>query len=172
MTQSPPILVIAGKSNSGKTTLMEKLIAELTGRGITVGSVKHTHDGFEFDRTGKDSWRHRQAGTRATLVVTDTRVALVRDDTRPPEEKMRDYLGGVDIILAEGFKRQALPKIEIFRADSPHKAPFCLDDPNLVAFVTDTPIRPPVPVFGPEDIGPLADFIGENFLVPGTGDEK
>ena len=169
MTQHPQILVIAGKSNSGKTTLMEKLIAELKSRSIAVGSVKHTHDGFEFDREGKDSWRHRQAGTDATLVVTGTRVALVINDTRSPKEKMLDYLRDMDLILAEGFKRQVLPKIEIFRADSPHKEPFCLDDPNLVAFVTDTKLRPPVPVFGPEDIRPLADFILKNFMGSDTG---
>lgn len=169
MKPLPQILVIAGKSNSGKTTLLEKLIAELAGRGIAVGSVKHTHDGFDFDKKGKDSWRHKQAGTRATLVVTDTRVAMVREDDRTPEEKMRDYLHGMDIILAEGFKRQALPKMEIFRKDSPHTDPLCLDDPHLVAFVTDTELRPEVPVFRPEDIGPIADFIQENFISPGAG---
>jgi molybdopterin-guanine dinucleotide biosynthesis protein B len=170
MKPLPQILVIAGKSNSGKTTLMEKLIAELSGRGIAVGSVKHTHDGFDFDKKGKDSWRHKQAGTRATLVVTDTRVAMVKDDLRPPKEKMQDYLHDMDIILAEGFKRQALPKIEIFRKESPHTAPLCLDDPNLVAFVTDTQIRPEVPVFGPEDIGPLADFIQGTYVAGASGE--
>lgn len=159
MRRLTPILVIAGKSNSGKTTLMEKLIAELTDRHLHIGSVKHTHDGFDFDKPGKDSWRHKQAGTRGTLVVTDTRVAMVKDDSRPPEQKMRDYLGDMDLILAEGFKRQPLPKIEIFRKDAPHKAPLCLSDPHLIAFVTDTDIRPQVPVFGPEEIPALADFI-------------
>lgn len=167
MPSLPQILVIAGKSDSGKTTLMEKLIAELKGRGIAVGSVKHTHDGFDIDQRGKDSWRHRQAGTAATLVVTDTRVALVKDDLRPPVEKMLDYLKDTDIILAEGFKRQALPKVEIFREASPYDAPLFLEDPNLVAFVTDTELRPGVPVFGPEDIAPLADFILANFIPPG-----
>jgi molybdopterin-guanine dinucleotide biosynthesis protein B len=162
---APQILIIAGKSNSGKTTLMEKLIAELTSQGIAVGSVKHAHDGFELDQKGKDSWRHRQAGAAATLVATDARVAMVKNDRRPPVEKMLDYLGDVDLILAEGFKAQPLPKIEIFRKASPYPAPLFLEDPNLVGFVTDTDIRPDVPVFGPEDISSMADFILANFVL-------
>ena len=164
---SPQIELIVGKSNSGKTTLVEKLIRELKNRCYTIGSVKHTHDKFDFDKEGKDSWRHKKAGADATLVVTDTRVALVRDDDRPYLEKMQDYLCGTDLIIAEGFKTQALPKIEIFRKDSPHKAPFCLDDPNLKAFVTDSDIRPGVPVFGLEDIKTITDFIETSFLLPG-----
>ena len=155
----PQIILIVGKSNSGKTTLVEKLIRELKARQYTVGSVKHTHEQFEFDTAGKDSWRHRQAGADATLVVTDSRVALVRDDDRPDLEKMRAYLDGTDIIIAEGFKTQDLPKIEIFRTGGPHSAPFCLEDPNLIALVTDADLSPDVPVFGLEDTGKLADFI-------------
>ncbi|MCG8634869.1 MAG: molybdopterin-guanine dinucleotide biosynthesis protein MobB, partial [Desulfobacterales bacterium] len=113
----------------------------------------------------------KKAGADATLVVTDSRVAMVKDDDRLPVEKMQDYLKGMDIIIAEGFKRQALPKVEIFRLDSNHKAPLCLDDPNLQAFVTDADIRQDVPkeipVFGLEDILELTDFIERSYLVPG-----
>ncbi|MCG8617879.1 MAG: molybdopterin-guanine dinucleotide biosynthesis protein B [Desulfobacterales bacterium] len=163
---TPEILLIVGKSNSGKTTLVEKIIRELKGRGHTIGSVKHTHERFEFDKEGKDSWRHKQAGADATLVVTDSRVALVRDDERSALEKIQDYLRGMDLIIAEGFKTQPLPKVEIFRVDSPHETPFCLEDPNLKAFVTDSDIRPDVPVFGLEDISELTDLIEANFLTP------
>ncbi|WP_020587425.1 molybdopterin-guanine dinucleotide biosynthesis protein B [Desulfobacter curvatus] len=159
------IVLIVGKSNSGKTTLMEKLIRELSEREFRVGSVKHTHHDLNFDTQGKDSWRHKNAGAVASLVVTDTKVALVKEDTRPAEEKIFHYLDDVDLILAEGFKTVALPKIEIFRKDSPHEAPLCLDDPNLVAFVTDTDIRPKEkPCFGLEDIEPLADLVERHFL--------
>ncbi len=175
MQMTPQILLIVGKSNSGKTTLVVKLIQALKERGYAVGSVKHTHDRFDFDKEGKDSWRHKKAGADATLVVTDSRVAMVKDDDRLPVEKMQDYLGGMDIIIAEGFKRQALPKVEIFRVDSPHKAPLCLDDPNLKAFVTDSDIRPTVPsavpVFDLEDILALTDFIERSYLVPGIRGE-
>ena len=160
----PSIVSIAGKSNAGKTTFVEKLIFELTRRGYRIGSVKHTHDGFELDNKGKDSWRHKKAGAAATLVVTDQRIAMVKDDARPDIEKMRSYLSDMDLILAEGFKRQPLPKIEVFRADGPHETPLCLDSPDLIAFVTDAAIFPAVPVFGLEDAGLVASFIEERYL--------
>jgi len=161
----PQVVLIVGKSNSGKTTLMEKLIRELSARGFRVGSVKHTHHNFNFDKQGKDSWRHKNAGAVASLVVTDTKVALVKEDTRPAEEKFFHYLGDMDLILAEGFKTFCLPKIEIFRKDSPHEVPLCLEDHNLVAFVTDTYIRPgEKPCFGLEDIGSLADLVEQHFI--------
>jgi molybdopterin-guanine dinucleotide biosynthesis adapter protein len=160
----PSIISIAGKSNAGKTTFVEKLIFELTRRGYRIGSVKHTHDGFELDNKGKDSWRHKNAGAAATLVVTDQRIAMVRDDLRPDIEKMRSYLSDMDLILAEGFKRQPLPKIEVFRADGPHETPLCLDSPDLIAFVTDAAVCTAVPVFGLDDAGPVASFIEERYL--------
>ncbi len=162
----PQIISIAGKSNSGKTTLLVKLISELSRRGYKIGSVKHTHDGFDFDQEGKDSWRQKKAGAQATLVITDTKIALVKEDTRPYIEKMKTFLGDSDLILAEGFKRQPLPKIEIFRLNTPHKEPLCLEDPNLIAFVTDSDYRPPVPVFGLEDIQEIASFIEDGYLTP------
>ena len=163
--KTPQVVLIVGKSNSGKTTLMEKLIRELSARGVRVGSVKHTHHNVNFDKQGKDSWRHKNAGAVASLIVTDTKVALVKEDTRPAEEKFFHYLGDVDLILAEGFKTFCLPKIEIFRKDSPHEVPLCLEDPNLVAFVTDTHIRPgEKPCFGLEDIGSLADLVEQHFI--------
>jgi molybdopterin-guanine dinucleotide biosynthesis adapter protein len=161
---TPSIISIAGKSNSGKTTLLEKLIAELTNRGYRIGSVKHTHDGFELDNKGKDSWRHKKAGAEASLVITDRKIALVKDDARTDIEKMRFYLSDMDLILAEGFKRQPLPKIEVFRADGPHEHPLCLDSPDLIAFVTDSHFSPRVPIFGLMDVAPLASFIQERYL--------
>lgn len=161
---TPKIISIAGKSDSGKTTLLEKLIAELTGRGFRVGSVKHTHDGFDLDQEGKDSWRHKKAGAAATLVITDQRVALVKDDARPDIDKMTAYLSDMDLILAEGFKGHDLPKIEIFRLGSGHEKPLFLDSPLLRAFVTDSQYRPDVPVFGLEEIRGLADFIETRYL--------
>ncbi|WDP91196.1 MAG: molybdopterin-guanine dinucleotide biosynthesis protein B [Desulfobacter sp.] len=164
---TPQIVLIVGKSNSGKTTLVEKLIRELTARGLSIGSVKHAHDNFDFDKEGKDSWRHKKAGADATLVVTDTRVALVKNDERSHIQKIRAYLKDADLIIGEGFKTLALPKIEIFRTAGPHKAPLCLEDPDLIAFVTDSDVRPDVPVFGPEDIRALADFIESSPLLSG-----
>ncbi len=160
----PQIILIVGKSNSGKTTLMEKLIRELSRRGYRVGSAKHTHDKFDFDKEGKDSWRHKNAGAKSSLVITETRVALVKEDSRPPRDRFFDYLGDMDIILAEGFKTLSLPKIEVFRKDGPHKTPLCLEDPELVAFVTDTDISPPKPLFGLDETVLLSDLIESRYL--------
>ena len=161
----PEIISIVGKSNSGKTTLMVKLITELTQRGYKIGSVKHAHDGFEPDQEGKDSWRHKKAGAAASLVMANGKIALVKDDDRPDLERIQYYHRDVDLILAEGFKRHPLPKIEIFRVDGPHGSPLCLEDPNLIAFVTDGAHRPDhVPTFGLEDINAIASFIEETML--------
>ncbi len=158
------IITIVGKSNSGKTTLLEKVIALLTDKGYKIGSVKHAHDGFEMDKEGKDSWRHRKAGASATLVITENKIAMVKDDTTSYIEKMQSYLSDMDIILAEGFKKQNLPKIEVFRTKSVHKEPLCMNDENLIAFVTDSDYKPDVPIFGLEDINQIANFIEFNFL--------
>ncbi|WP_300455182.1 molybdopterin-guanine dinucleotide biosynthesis protein B [Desulfobacula sp.] len=160
----PKIITIVGKSNSGKTTLLEKLIVCLTKRGYRIGSVKHAHDGFDMDKEGKDSWRHRKAGAKATLVIMENKVAMIKDDAASYIEKMRSYLSDMDIILAEGFKRQNLSKIEVFRIGSVHKNPLCMADENLIAFVTDSDYHVDVPVFGLEDIHEIADFIESNFL--------
>ncbi len=165
----PRIIAIVGKSNSGKTTLVEKLVAGLTQNGHRIGTVKHTHCGFELDREGKDSWRHKNAGAAATLLLKDGQAALIRDDHRAPVEKMIHYLSGMDLILAEGFKSQDLPKIEIFRKEAMHKIPLCLDQDfnvsdTLVAFVTDSAFKPDVPVFGLNDISGMIDFIQARFL--------
>lgn len=160
----PKIITIVGKSNSGKTTLLEKLIVCLTKRGYKIGSVKHAHDGFDMDKEGKDSWRHRKAGAKTTLVLMENKVAILKDDTTGYIEKMRSYLSDMDIILAEGFKRQNLSKIEVFRTDSVHKTPLCMTDENLIAFVTDSDYHPDVPVYGLEEIHEIADFIESNFL--------
>ena len=160
------LISIVGKSNSGKTTLIEKLIMVLSERGYKVGTVKHAHSRFDIDTKGKDSWRHKNAGAYATLLISDSNVALIRDDITPYTEKIEKYLDGeVDIILVEGFKKQDLPKIEIFRTESGHKYPMFLSDKNLIAFVTNSHHKAEVPTFGTEDISELVDFIEHNFIV-------
>ena len=164
----PKIITIVGKSNAGKTTLLEKLITHLTQKGYKIGSVKHAHSGFEMDKEGKDSWRHKKAGAASTLVISEDKIAMVKDDRTSYLGKIRFYLSDNDIILAEGFKRQNLPKIEIFRTQSVHKEPLCMGDENLIAFVTNSDYKLDVPTFGIEDIIEIADFIELHFLNNGT----
>ncbi len=163
----PTIIAIAGKSGSGKTTLLEKIIPILRNRGHRLGTVKHAHKEVEIDKKGKDSWRHRQAGAHATLVVSPDTIALVRDRETDSLTELAAHLSDMDLIIVEGFKRERIPKIEIFRTDSKHKEPLCLDDPDLVAFMTDSSHTPAVPTFGLDDIEALADFIEATFILTG-----
>lgn len=143
---------------------MEKLIAVLSQKGYKIGSVKHAHDGFEMDKEGKDSWRHKHAGASATLVIAPGKTALIKDDDDDPIKKIQKHLCDMDIILAEGFKSLNLPKIEIFRKDSGHKTPIALNNNLLIAFVTDTEYAPQVPVFTPDDISGIAAFLENRYL--------
>ena len=166
----PQIISIVGKSDSGKTTLLEKLIRDLTARGYKLGTAKHAHHGFDLDQMGKDSYRHRQAGAASTLVIAKDTVALMKDDDSDFAERMRTYLSDRDIIIVEGFKHLGLPKIEIFRKESKHKAPLFLKDDTLMAFVSDSAFEPDVPCFGLEDISAIADFIEDRFIRNNTGE--
>lgn len=163
------IIAVVGKSNSGKTTLLVKILACLTERGYRIGTAKHTHCGFDFDRKGTDSWHHRQAGASATLLISDDQSILIKDDTASPEQRMTDNLKGVDLVLAEGFKSQDLPKIEVFRKDSNHTAPLFSDpaqnvSKTIIAFVTDSDYDAPVPVFKLDNVSGVADFIESRYL--------
>ena len=160
----PYIISVVGKSNSGKTTLLEKIIPELKKRGYKLGIVKHAHRGFEMDKKGKDSWRHKKAGADASLLVAPGIIALVKDDKPESIEDIRKYLSDMDIIIAEGFKNEKIPKIEIFRKAGGHNEPLCLDDKYLAAFVTDTDYKPDVPIFDPDKIRQIVDFIEKKFI--------
>ena len=159
----PPILLIVGKSQAGKTTLIEKLIPQLKKRGYKIGTIKHAHHGFDVDKKGKDSRRHQEAGADTVIVSSPGKIAMVKKDTWQGLENLTGYFQDMDLIITEGFKRVKKPKIEIFRAAA-HKQPFCLRDKNLIAFVTDTDFNLNVPTFGLEDIHQIADFIETNFL--------
>lgn len=159
----PPILLIVGKSQAGKTTLIEKLIPQLKKRGYKVGTIKHAHHGFDVDKKGKDSRRHQEAGADTVIVASPGKIAMVKKDTWQGLENLTGYFQDMDLIITEGFKRVEKPKIEIFRAAA-HKQPFCLHDKNLIAFVTDTDFNLNVPTFGLEDIPQIADFIEKNFF--------
>jgi len=158
-----PVVSVVGYSGSGKTTLLEKLISELTQRGYAVGTIKHDVHGFEMDRPGKDSWRHKKAGASATIISSPCQIGMVRDvdhDHRP--EELMALLPDMDIILTEGYKQENLPKLEVFRSEV-HKAPLFKGDKSLLAMISDDPIDLGVPRFSPGDGQKLADFLIKHF---------
>jgi molybdopterin-guanine dinucleotide biosynthesis protein MobB len=160
-----PIISIVGRSNTGKTTLIEKLIPELRRRGYLVATIKHNIHGFDIDHEGKDSWRHKKAGARLTVVASPERIAVIEDVSKDYElSELRDrYIQDVDIILSEGFKGNPHPKIEVVRAEMKH-APLCCAEDNLMAIVSDEPIDRGVPCLDIDDIRGIANLIEDKFL--------
>lgn len=167
-----PIISIVGKSDSGKTTLIEKLVPELTRRGYRIATIKHDVHGFEVDREGKDSWRHKQAGAHTVVISSPNRVALIRDVKKDLSlNEIRDKLvRDVDLIISEGYKKDVQPKIEIFRKEK-HKELLSTKEDNLVAIVSNQEFDMGVPCFRLEDISGLSDFIEKRFLTSKSKDE-
>jgi molybdopterin-guanine dinucleotide biosynthesis protein MobB len=151
---TPPIIAVVGRKNSGKTTLLVALAAELRRRGLRVASLKHSHhDDFEMDQPGKDSWRHfHEGGVEAVIVASPRKVAMVMrapDADRDPEALVRRFLAGqdYDLVLVESFRHAAFPRIEVFRSEA-HAEPLydpAADGPPCIALVTDVPGRFAVP---------------------------
>jgi molybdopterin-guanine dinucleotide biosynthesis protein B len=162
----PAVLSIVGKSKVGKTTFLEKLIPEITGRGFRVGTIKHdAHDHFEIDHEGKDTWRHAQAGALTVAISSPSRFALTK---ATPTELDIDtivatYFSDEDLVLTEGYKGGNKAKIEICRKDL-QSQPLCSKEDRLLAVVSDFSVSVDVPHFELEDIAGIADFIEDRFL--------
>jgi molybdopterin-guanine dinucleotide biosynthesis protein B len=154
---------ITGWKNSGKTTLTERLVGELTRRGWKVSTVKHAHHDFDIDKKGADSFRHRAAGAMEVAVVSGRRWALMhelRGDTEPSLDAILARLAPCDLVLVEGYKREPHPKIETRRLAAADNTPLTASDPNIVAIAADHPISgEAVPFFGLDDIEAMADYI-------------
>jgi molybdopterin-guanine dinucleotide biosynthesis adapter protein len=161
----PLVISIVGKSSTGKTTFLEKLIREVTGRGYKVATIKHSHHSISFDDPSKDSWRHAQAGAAATMVSSTTEIQMIRPIPRELNvEELAFYLGeDYDIILTEGFSRGDAPKIEIHRKET---GPLLENAKNLFAVVTDEPLETEVKQFGLEDVRGVADLLEEGYIKP------
>ena len=160
---SPPFVSVVGNSGSGKTTFLEKLIPELIGRGLKVGTIKHDVHGFEMDKPGKDSWRHKHAGALATIISSPYQIGMVKDvehDHKPDE--LLPLFNGMDIILTEGYKRGNHPKMEIFRTQIINE-PLCKNDTSLLALITDSDIDLEVPTFSLDAVEQVADFLIKHF---------
>lgn len=152
---------IVGWKNSGKTTLMERLVAEIAGRGLRVSTVKHAHHAFDVDKPGKDSFRHREAGATETLVSSGARWALMHELRGEPEPPLADLLArlsAVDVVLVEGFKTAGHPKVEVHRADT--GAPLiAANDDSVRAVATNDAVDAGRPLLPLDDPKAVADFI-------------
>jgi molybdopterin-guanine dinucleotide biosynthesis adapter protein len=135
------VLGIVGWSGSGKTTLLTRLIPLLRARGLTVSTVKHTHHGFDMDRPGKDTFRHREAGAHEVLVASGTRWALLHEVVGPEPglPELLTHMHPVDLVLVEGYKGHPFPKLEVHRP-ALGKPPIWPEQPDIVAVATDAPV--------------------------------
>lgn len=161
MTQR--VFGITGWKNSGKTTLTERLVREFVARGRKISTVKHAHHGFDIDREGTDSFRHREAGAGEVAIVSGRRWALMHELADEEEPALGDILARLapcDIVLVEGYKRETHLKIEARRRGAREHTPLSANDPNIVAVAADHPQADEVlPVFDIDDIAAMADFI-------------
>jgi molybdopterin-guanine dinucleotide biosynthesis protein MobB len=157
------VVSVVGHANTGKTTLIAGIINSLAARGYRVGAVKHAAHGYEIDSPGKDSRQFFQAGASRVVVVGPKSLTVhTRLHTEPTLAELAGLIGDVDLILAEGFKSQPGPKIEVLRQGFSERRLSLGSD--LVAVVSDMPVGKEVPVFRPDKIEPLSDFIASRFL--------
>jgi molybdopterin-guanine dinucleotide biosynthesis protein B len=154
---------ITGWKNSGKTTLTERLVTELSRRGWKVSTVKHAHHDFDIDKEGTDSFRHRQAGASEVAIVSGRRWALMhelRGEDEPSLDAVLTRLAPCDLVLVEGYKRESHRKIETRRTWAKDTTPLSTDDPSIMAIAADHEVPDSaLPVFDLDNVGAIADFI-------------
>lgn len=155
------VIGVIGYSNSGKTTLIERLIPLIRGRGLSVSAIKNAHHGFDMDRPGKDSFRYREAGAGQVLIATGLRWALLTETPGRPYtlDELLAQLAPCDLVIVEGFKSEGhVPRIEVRRKES-NEAPIYPHDPNVIALAADHAIDSALPVLDLNAPAKIADFI-------------
>ena len=164
MSLSTPVVCVVGKKKSGKTTFIEKLLPELRALGLSVGTVKHDAHSFEMDVEGKDSWRHRRAGAETVVVSSPEQVAVIKTVSKEMwlDEIVDEFFADRQLVVAEGYFRSDLPKIEVHRSDV-HAHPLC-DRGNeaergCIAMVSDVALDTDLPVFGLDEAKQVAALI-------------
>ena len=163
----PPIVSFVGRAKTGKTTLLEKVIHELHTRGYSIATVKHTMHTVEPDIHGKDTWRHINAGSDATTLVSANNVLMVKPIIEPvkPDDIIRLYGEDYDIVFVEGFKQSTFPKIEVHRKAV---GPILSNMKNIIAYASDETIETEVAQFNLNDSRSITDFIENNYLQTST----
>jgi molybdopterin-guanine dinucleotide biosynthesis protein B len=162
---------IAGYSGSGKTTLLEKLLPRFVALGLRVSVIKHTHHDFDIDRPGKDSYRHREAGASEVLIASGTRWVLMNELRGMPEPTLEEYVqrfSPCDLVLVEGFKQEAIPKLEVYRP-AHGKPPLWPDNPHVIAVACDSPgeLSLALPVLNLNDADAIVRFILQSLNMEG-----
>lgn len=163
----PLILSIVSKKGSGKTTLIEKLIPELKNRGYRVGTIKHDTHGFEIDREGKDTWRHKQAGAQTVVISSPWKISVIKDVDQEMDldRIVEKFFSDMDVVITEGYKWAQKTQIEVFRSAAHQRALYTKEQPHpLLAVMSDVDIDLGVPRFHIDDIRGLADFVEANLL--------
>jgi molybdopterin-guanine dinucleotide biosynthesis protein B len=158
-----PVISFVGRSDSGKTTYLTKLISEMKLRGYRVGVIKHDVHGFEMDRPGKDTWRHAQAGADVVCISSPLKMALIKKvqlELSLPE--VVGHIDDVDIIFTEGYKREGAVKVEVFR-QAVCQEPVCRQE-ELLAMVSDVEVYQGLPTFSLIEAVVMADFLEDKFF--------
>lgn len=158
-----PIISVVGRSNSGKTTYLEKLVAECKRRGYSVAVIKHHHLDIDFDKPGKDTWRHAKAGADVVCLVSPNKMAMIKNyEVELSLDQVASYIDGVDIIFTEGYKNETKCKIEVYRQAAGHD-PLGVK-PELLAVVSDIMVYKEIPHFSLNDPDAMVDFLEINVL--------
>jgi molybdopterin-guanine dinucleotide biosynthesis protein B len=154
------ISFVAAASNSGKTTLIEKVVRILKDRGLRVAVIKHASAGFDLDKQGKDSWRFQQAGADTVILSGAGRIALMQKvEHEPDPDELARLAGDVEVVITEGYKNIATNKIEVFRQGVSGERPLSQNDPSYLALVSDKPFAVSIPCFDLDDATGVADLI-------------
>jgi molybdopterin-guanine dinucleotide biosynthesis protein B len=168
-----PVFGVTGWKNSGKTTLVTRLVSEFTRRGLNVSTVKHAHHAFDIDKPATDSFRHREAGAREVMIVSGHRWALMHElqgEAEPPLEAALQRLSPCDLILVEGYKRENHPKIEARRLAAARRESLAPDDPSIRAVAADHEADGNGrPVFRLDDVSGIADLIAAELSLRASG---
>jgi molybdopterin-guanine dinucleotide biosynthesis adapter protein len=169
MIANQKIIGITGWKNSGKTTLTERLVANLVARGYRISTVKHAHHAFDIDQEGRDSWRHRKAGASEVAIVSSKRWAIIHElehEQEPPLNEVLAKLSPCDLVIIEGYKREGHPKIEVRRLEAKGDVLLSPNDPSIIAIASDhTFTDERLPVFHMDAIEEITRFVVENFLL-------